>query len=137
MPAVSSRSSRSLRESVGEAFSRVGWKKLILWSAVAAVPVTVATNTFWLLIETLLPPGAARGLELLPYFGGILLATVVGQLLGPYAGLRRELEKLDPAYRVWFDANNPLAKLNHILWNMGTEAQSSNFRSLVYSQADV
>ncbi|MBM3333019.1 hypothetical protein FJY68_14440, partial [candidate division WOR-3 bacterium] len=61
--------------------------------------MAIATNTFWLMIETMVPPGMARGLELLPYFGGVFLATLVGQLLGPYAALRWELEKLDPGTR--------------------------------------
>jgi hypothetical protein len=71
----------------------------------------------------------ARGAELIPYFGGIFLATLVGQLLGPYAALRWELEKLEPGYRVWFGAKSPLAELNQLLWNMGTEAESNSFRS--------
>jgi len=107
-----------------------------LWPAVAAVAVAVAANTFGLIVETLLPPRMARGVELLPYFGGIFVATVVGQLLGPYAGLRRQLERLGPGYRVWFKADNPLAKLNRILWNMGTEAQSTSFQSRVSSRTD-
>jgi hypothetical protein len=106
----------------------------VVWSAVTAVPVAVAANTFWLIIETLLPPSAARGFELVPYFGGMFTATVVGQLLGPYAALRWELEKLEPGYRVWFGAKNPLAELDHLLWNMGTEAESNSFRSGVSSR---
>jgi hypothetical protein len=129
-------SRRRARRSLDEAISALGWKKLTLWSAAAAVPVAIAANTFWLLIETLLPPSMARGAELVPYVGGMFLATVVGQLLGPYAGLRRQLEMLEPGYRVWFNADNPLAKLNRILWNMGTEAQSAAFRSLVSGVAD-
>jgi hypothetical protein len=78
----------------------------------------------------------ARGAELIPYFGGIFLATVVGQLLGPYAGLRRQLEILEPGYRVWFNADNPLAKLNSILWNRGTEAQATDFQVRLSSRAD-
>ena len=78
----------------------------------------------------------ARGAELVPYFGGIFLATVVGQMLGPYAGLRPQLEKLEPGYRVWFNSDNPLAKLNRILWNMGTEAQSTSFQSRLSSRTD-
>jgi hypothetical protein len=106
----------------------------VVWSAVAAVPVAVAANTFWLIIETLMPPSTARVFELVPYFGGMFMATVVGQLLGPYAALRWELEKLEPGYRVWFGAKNPLAELNHLLWNMGTEAESKSFRSGVSSR---
>ncbi len=87
-------------------------------------------------METLLPLSMARGTELVPYFGGIFLATVVGQILGPYAGLRRQLEKLGPGLRVWFNADNPLTKLNRILWNMGTEAQSTSFQSRVSSRTD-
>jgi len=64
------------------------------------------------------------------------VATVVGQLLGPYAALRWELEKLEPGYRVWFGAKSPLAELNHLLWNMGTETESNNFRASVSSRAD-
>jgi hypothetical protein len=114
----------------------VGWQKLVLWSAVAAVPVAVATNTFWLMIETVLPPSAARSFELLPYFGGMFAATVVGQLLGPYAALRWELEKLEPGYRVWFGTKSPLAELNQLLWNMGTEAESNRFRSSISIRTD-
>jgi hypothetical protein len=133
MPTKSYRSRRRVRRSIGEAISAVGLHKLLLWPAVAAVPVAVATNTFWLVIETLLPPSAARGAELVPYFGGILLATVVGQILGPYAALRWELERLEPGYREWFGAKNPLAELNRILWNTGTEAESNSFRSIITS----
>jgi len=136
MPAQNSRSWRGVRESIGEAISAVGWKKLLLWSAVAAVPVAVATNTLWLLIQTLLPPSMARGLELLPYFGGLFAATVVGQLLGPYASLRQELERLDPGYRAWFNTKNPLAELNRILWSMGTEGEIRDFQSMVSSRVD-
>jgi len=130
------RSWQGIRESIGEAISAVGWERLLVWSAAGSAAVAVATNTFWLLIETLVPPSMARGLELLPYFAGMFVATVVGQLLGPYAGLRRELQKLEAAHRAWFDANNPLAELNHFLWNMGTEAESSSFRSLVCGRTD-
>ena len=122
--------------SIGEAIAAVGWQRLLLWSAVASVPVAVAANTLWLIIETLLPPSAARGAELVPYFGGVFLATVVGQVLGPYAALRWELERLDPGYRVWFGARNPLAELNRILWNMGTEAQANSFRNSIAVQTD-
>ena len=127
---------RRIRKTLSEAVSAVGWRKLLLWSALAAVLVAVATNTFWLIIETVLPPSASRGLEILPYFGGMFVATVVGQLLGPYAALRWELEKLDPGYRVWFGAKNPLAELNHLLWNIGTEAESNRFRISVSNRTD-
>jgi hypothetical protein len=136
MQTGNSRSRRRVRKSLSEAISAVGWKKLVLWSAVAAVPVAVATNTFWLLIETLLPPSLARGAELVPYFGGMFVATVVGQLLGPYAALRWELEKLEPGYRVWFGAKSPLAELNQLLWNMGTEAESNSFRNSTSIRTD-
>lgn len=136
MPTKNSRGRRRGRKSLGEAISTAGWQKLLLWPALAAVLVAVAANTFGLVIETLLPPSMARGAELVPYFGGLFLATIVGQMLGPYAGLRRQLEKLEPGYRVWFNADNPLAKLNRILWNMGTEAQANNFRGRVSGQTD-
>jgi hypothetical protein len=129
MPTKNSKSRRGIRKYLDEAVSAVGWRKLVLWSAVAAVPVAVASNTFWLIIETILPPSMARGLELVPYFGGMFAATVVGQLMGPYAALRWELEKLDPGYRMWFGAKNPLAELNQLLWNMGTEAEPDRFQS--------
>jgi hypothetical protein len=124
------------RQSLGETISRLGWKKLLLWPAVAAVPVAVAANTFWLLIETILPPSMARGAELVPYFGGMFLATMVGQLIGPYASLRRQLEMLEPGYRVWFSADNPLARLNSILWSIGTEAESAIFQSRIFRRTD-
>jgi hypothetical protein len=136
MPTKNYRIRRRGGRSIGEAISAVGWQRLLLWPAVAAVPVAVAANTFWLVIETLLPPSAARGAELVPYFGGIFLATVVGQILGPYAALRWELERLEPGYREWFGAKNPLAELNRILWNMGTEAQSNSFQSSITSRTD-
>lgn len=130
-----SRRRRGIQESVREAINAVGWRKLLLWSAVAAVAVAFVANTFWLMIETLFPPGAVRQLELMPYFAGMFIATVVGQVLGPRLWVRRQMERLDPAYRVWFSANNPIAKLNHILWDEGTEAQINRFRNAVYSQA--
>jgi hypothetical protein len=136
MPTRNVGSRRPGRKSLGEAITTVGWQKLLLWPAVAAVGVAVAANTFGLIVETLLPPSMARGTELVPYFGGIFLATVVGQILGPYAGLRRQLEKLGPGYRVWFKADNPLAKLNRVLWNMGTEAQAASFQGRVHSRTD-
>ncbi len=100
----------------------------------AAVPVAIAANTLWLMIETLFPPAVVKSLELLPYFAGMFVATVVGQLLGPRVWVRRQMERLDPAYRVWFSANNPIARLNHILWDTGTQSQIARFRSTVYSQ---
>ncbi len=136
MPTKRIRSRRRVRRSIGEAVSAVGLQKLILWPAVAAVPVAVATNTFWLVIQTLLPPSVARGAELVPYFGGIFVATLVGQILGPYAALRWELEKLEPGYREWFGSKNPLAELNHVLWNVGTPAESGAFRSLISNRTD-
>lgn len=136
MPTKGQPRRRRVRLSIGEAISAVGLQRLLLWSAVASVPVAVAANTLWLIIETLLPPGLARGAELVPYLGGIFLATVVGQMLGPYAALRWELERLDPGYRVWFGAKNPLTELNRILWNMGTEAQANRFRNSILGQTD-
>lgn len=136
MPTKSQRGRRRPRLSIGEAISAVGWQRLLLWSAVAAVPVAVAANTLWLIIETLLPPGLARGAELVPYLGGVFLASVVGQVLGPYAALRWELERLDPGYRVWFGDKNPLTELNRILWNMGTEAQAIRFRNSISGQTE-
>jgi hypothetical protein len=136
MPTKTQRSRRRVGLSIGEAISAVGLHRLLLWPAVAAVPVAVAANTLWLIIETLLPPSLARGAELVPYLGGVFLATLVGQLLGPYAALRWELERLDPGYRVWFGAKNPLAELNRILWNMGTEAQANSFRNGISGQTD-
>jgi hypothetical protein len=65
-----------------------------------------------------------------------LLATVVGQLLGPYAALRWELDKLDPGSRVWFGTKNPLAELNSRLWDMGTAAEAASFRTRVLSGTD-
>jgi len=135
MPKRRVRTRRALGKSMAEAVSAVGWNKLLLWSAIAAIPVVLATNLFRLVIETLLPPGAARSAELLPYFGGVFLATMLGQLLGPYAALRHELSRLIPADRVWFGANNPLSRLNRILWNMGAADESSSFRSCVASPA--
>ena len=118
------------------AISAIGWRKLLLWPAVAAIGIAVAANTFGLVLQTLLPLSVVRGTELLPYFGGVFLATVVGQILGPYAGLRRQLEKLGPGYRVWFKADNPMTRLNRILWNMGTEAQSASFQKHVSGGSD-
>jgi len=129
MPAGNFRSWRAVPEFLGEAISAVGWGKLLLWSAVAAVPVAAATNTFWLLIQTVVPPRMAGGIELLPYFAGMFAATVVGQLMGRYAGLQREVPKLKTSYRDWF-RDNPLAELNNILWNMGTEEQAISFRAI-------
>jgi hypothetical protein len=136
MPSKSPRGRRRGGLSIGEAISAIGWQRLPLWSAVAALPVAVAANTLWLMIETLLPPSGVRAAELLPYLGGMYLATVVGQMLGPYAALRWELERLDAGYRVWFGANNPLTELNHILWNMGTEAQAGSFRNSIADLSD-
>ena len=136
MPTKSHRSRRRVGLSIKEAISAVGWQRLLLWPAVAALPVAVTANTLWLIIETILPPSAARGVELLPYLGGVFLATVVGQMLGPYAALRWELERLDPGYRVWFGANNPLTELNNILWNTGTQAQVNSFRHSMTDQTD-
>jgi len=133
MPTQPSRRRQKGQRSFNETITAVGWRKLLLWPSVAALAVAVATNTFGLVIETLLPLSMARGTELIPYFGGIFLATVVGQILGPYAGLRRQLEKLGPGYRVWFKADNPLMKLNRILWKMGTEAQAASFQNRVLS----
>jgi hypothetical protein len=136
MQARNTRSWREHRMSLGEAVSAVGWYKLLLWSAVAAVPVAIATNTFWLMIETALPPSMARGFELVPYFGGMFVATIVGQLLGPYAALRWEIDRLDPGEKVWFGANNPLAELNRVLWNIGTQDEAMRFRANVISRTD-
>ena len=136
MPTKNQRGRRRVRLSIGEAISAVGWQRLLLWPALAAVPVAVAANTLWLILETLLPPGLAHGAELVPYVAGVFLATVVGQVLGPYAALRWELERLDPGYRVWFGDKNPLTELNRILWNMGTEAQANRFRNSISDQTD-
>jgi hypothetical protein len=136
MQARNQRSLRQARGSLREAVAAVGWPKLLLWSAFAAVPVAIATNTFWLMIETALPPSSARGFELIPYFGGMFVATIVGQLLGPYAALRWEIDRLDPGEKVWFGANNPLAELNRVLWNIGTEEEAGRFRTSVISRTD-
>jgi hypothetical protein len=136
MPTKSPRGRRRAGLSISEAISAVGWQRLLLWSAAASVPVAVAANTLWLIIQTLLPPSMARGAEFLPYLGGVFLATVVGQVLGPYAALRWELERLDPGYKVWFGVKNPLTELNSILWNMGTEAQANSFRNTVLGQTE-
>ena len=127
---------RPVRQSLREGVAAVGLRKLLLWSAVGALPVAVATNTFWLMIETVLPPSAARGFELVPFFGGMFVAAVVGQLLGPYAALRWELEKLEPAYRVWFGTKNPLNELNNLLWSIGTEEESALFRDAVTNRVE-
>jgi hypothetical protein len=136
MQARNQRSWHQARGSLSAAVSAVGWRKLLLWSAVAAVPVAIATNTFWLMIETALPPSSAKSLELLPYLGGMFLATVVGQLLGPYAALRWELEKLEPGHRVWFGTKNPLPELNNILWNMGTADEANRFRNAISTRGE-
>ncbi len=136
MPTQSHRSRRRAGLSVKEAISAVGWQRLLLWSAAAAIPVAIAANTLWLIIETLLPPSATRIAELVPYLAGVFLATVAGQVLGPYAALRWELERLDAGYKVWFGANNPLTELNSILWNMGTDAQASGFRTSISDLAN-
>jgi len=87
------------------------------------------------MIETVLPPSSARGLELVPYFGGMFVATIVGQLLGPYAALRWEIDRLDPGNKEWFGATSPLTELNRILWNMGTEDEANRFRASVIDRA--
>ncbi len=136
IPAKKPKGWREYRKSFGEAVAAVGWRRLLLWSAVAALPVALATNTFWLMIQTALPPSTARSLELVPYLGGMFLATVVGQLLGPYAALRWELEKLEPGHRVWFGQQNPLPELNGILWSMGTAEESGRFRAAISTEAE-
>jgi len=135
MSVESFRSWRGVREFFTEAIAAVGWQRLLVWSAAGALATAVVTNTFWLLIETVVPPSMAKDLELLPYFVGVFVATVIGQLMGPYAGLRRQLDNLADAYRVWFEAKSPLARLNRILWNMGTEAECASFRNNLSSRA--
>jgi hypothetical protein len=130
MPGRKIRSWRGAWRFLREAISAVGWSRLILWSAVAALPVAVATNTLWLMIQAVVPPRMASGVELLPYFAGMFLATVVGQVLGRYVGLQRELPKMKAGYRDWFK-DNPLAELNGILWNMGAEERAMAFRNSV------
>jgi hypothetical protein len=130
MPGRKIRSWRGAWRFLREAVSAVGWGRLLIWSAVAALPVAAATNTLWLMIQTAVPPRMASSLELVPYFAGMFLATVVGQVLGRYAGLQRELPKMKAGYRSWF-RDNPLAELNGILWNTGTEDQAMGFRGSV------